>query len=131
MNKARLYDDTLAYFVAGIKYKGQWYTENLATINDRKIGPGTIIIDSESNMRNIRQAAISEDISNRSIWRHLLADYLGMDPELPDIERIGFAELMLKTYLHSFSKFRHIIENFLRPCFSKFFLIVCQMYKLF
>ena len=42
MNKAGTYDDTLAYFVAGIKYKGQWYTENLATINDRKIRPGTI-----------------------------------------------------------------------------------------
>ena len=66
MNKARLYDDTLAYFVAGIKYKGQWYTENLATINDRKIGPGTIIIDSESNMRNIRQAAISRDPNTTS-----------------------------------------------------------------
>ena len=95
MNKAGTYDDTLAYFVAGIKYKGQWYTENLATINDRKIGPGTFIIDSESNMRNIRQAAISEDISHRSIWRHLLADYLSLDPELPDIERIELAQLIL------------------------------------
>ena len=95
MNKAGTYDDTLAYFVAGIKYKRQWYTENLATINGRKIGPGTIIIDSESNMRNIRQAAISEDISNRSIWRHLLADYLSLDPELPDIERIELAQLIL------------------------------------
>ena len=111
MNKAGTYDDTLAYFVAGIKYKGDWYTENLATINGRKIGPGTIIIDSESNMRNIRQAAISEGISNRSKWRHLLADYLRLDdPELPDIERIEFSQLILETH---------------------FLKIVCQMFKLF
>ena len=93
MNKAGTYDDTLAYFVAGIKYKGQWYTENLATINDRKIGPGTILIDTKFKMNALRKIAVEEGW-NRSIWRHLLADHLGLDTDLPDIERIGFAELI-------------------------------------
>ena len=94
MNKAVTYDDTLAYFVAGIKYKGQWYTENLATINNREIGPGTIIIDTKSKMESLRKIAIREHTEgwDRSIWRHLLADHLRLDTDLPDIERIGFAK---------------------------------------
>ena len=94
MNKAVTYDDTLAYFVAGIKYKGQWYTENLATINNREIGPGTIIIDTKSKMESLRKIAIREHTEgwDRSIWRHLLVDHLGLETDLPDIERIGFSE---------------------------------------
>ena len=92
MNKAVTYDDTLAYFVAGIKYKGQWFTETLAIINNREIGPGTIIIDTKSKMESLRKIAVEEGEEYRSIWRHLLADHLGLDTDLPDIQRIGFAE---------------------------------------
>ena len=114
MNKAGTYDDTLAYFVAGIKYKGQWYTENLATINNRKIGPGTIIIDTKSKMDHLRKIAVREGW-DRSIWRHLLADHLGLDTDLPDIERIGFAENMLiisvETHLNFLQTFHHTIKQ--------------------
>ena len=82
----------MAYFVAAIKYDGQWFTDALATINNRKIGPGTVIIDTETKMQNRRDVDLEEGISKHSIWRHLLADYLGMDTELLGIERIGFAE---------------------------------------
>ena len=95
-NKAETYDDTLAYFVAGIKYQGQWYTEDLATINNQQIGPGTIIIDTKTKMKAKRKIAINEGWSH-SIWRHLLADHLRLDTELPQIERIGFVSLILVT----------------------------------
>jgi len=103
-NKAKNYDDTMAYFVAGVKYLGHWYTENLTTINGREIGPGTVIISTVSEMKQRKKAAGQ----NYSIWRHLIADFLFIQPDLHDIERIG----LLKHFcLCNFARAPMLIHN--------------------
>ena len=80
----------MAYFVAGIKYDGRWYTQNSTSINGQEIGPGTVIISSLSEMRKRKRAAGQNP--PHTIWRHLIADFLDIETDLYNIERIGLLE---------------------------------------
>ena len=90
-NKAKNYDDTMAYFVAAIKYDGRWYTQNSTSINGREIGPGTVIISTLSEMKKRKRAAGQNP--PHTIWRHLIADFLDIETDLYNIERIGLLEV--------------------------------------
>ena len=94
-NKAKFYDETLAYFVAGIKYKENWYIDSLVSINDREIGPGTVIISSNLEVQERKNVTKVNGIYHNN-WRHLVAGYLGLKADMPEIERMGFAVLCTK-----------------------------------
>ena len=79
----------MAFFVAAIKFKNQWYTKDFATINGREIGPGTVIISTKSEIIKKRKN-IERDTGYRwNLSRILLADFLDLKPNLKDINRLG------------------------------------------
>ena len=77
----------MAFFVAAIKFQNQWYTKDFAWINNREIGPGSVIISTKSEINTKRK-----NFERGNPWsrvRILLADFLGLGPDLKDIERLG------------------------------------------
>ena len=77
----------MAFFVAAIKFQNQWYTKDSVSIKGREIGPGTVIISTKSEINTKRKNF--ERGNHWSRVRNLLADYLGLGPDLKDIERLG------------------------------------------
>ena len=79
----------MAFFVAAIEFHNRWYTTDSAQINSREIGPGTIIISTKSEISKKRKN-IERDTGNRyNLVRILLADFLDLEPNLKDINRLG------------------------------------------
>ena len=97
--KSKKYDDTIAFFVAGLKFQNRWYTNHSVTINGRAIGPGTVVISTKSELK-IKRKKIEKDTRNRwSLFRILLTDFLGLRPNSQDIQRTG---LYFDEYLGGF-----------------------------